>query len=60
MNNLLHEIKEDVMKYAQVISNVIKVDVEIVDRNMNRIAGTGIFSDKVGAINEGSVYGFVN
>ncbi len=48
------------MKYAQVISNVIKVDVEIVDRNMNRIAGTGIFSDKVGAINEGSVYGFVN
>ncbi len=41
MTSLLQEIKEDVIKYAEVISNVIKVDVEIVDEGMRRIAGTG-------------------
>ncbi|SKC69898.1 sigma-54-dependent Fis family transcriptional regulator [Maledivibacter halophilus] len=56
MTSLLHEIEEYVMKYAEVISNVIKVDVEIVDKDMRRVAGTGIFKDKIGTINEGSVY----
>lgn len=56
MTSLLHEIEEDVVKYAKVISNVIKVDVEIVDYNMRRVAGTGIFRDQIGAVNEGSVY----
>lgn len=56
MTSLLHEIEEDVMKYAKVISNAIKVDVEIVDKYMRRVAGTGIFKDKIGGLNEGSVY----
>lgn len=56
MASLLEEIKEDVRKYAEVISNVIKVDVEIVDNNMKRIIGTGIFKDRVGILNQGSVY----
>ncbi len=56
MASLLEEIKEDVRRYANVISNVIKVDVEVVDSDMKRIAGTGIFKDKIGAINKGSVY----
>ncbi|SHD76352.1 sigma-54-dependent Fis family transcriptional regulator [Schnuerera ultunensis] len=56
MTSLLQEIKEDVIKYAEVISNVIKVDVEIVDEGMRRIAGTGIFKDQIDAVNKGSVY----
>lgn len=49
-------IKDDVIKYAEIISNAIKVDVEIVDENMKRIAGTGIFKDQIGLLNEGFVY----
>lgn len=56
MMSLLQEIKEDVRKYAEVISNVIKVDVEVVDRCMTRVAGTGIFKDQVDVVNIGSVY----
>lgn len=56
MCSLLGEIKEDVRKYAEIISNAIKVDVEIVDQNMKRVAGTGIFKDQIDAINSGSVY----
>ncbi|MGF7058173.1 sigma 54-interacting transcriptional regulator [Brassicibacter mesophilus] len=55
-SSLLSEIKEDVMKYAEVISNAIKVDVEIVDIDMRRIAGTGIFKDRIDIVNKGSVY----
>lgn len=56
MSSLLEKIKEDVIKYAEIIANVIKVDVEIVDEHMKRIAGTGMFKEQIGAVNRGSVY----
>jgi len=54
--SLLEKIQEDVKKYAEIISNAIKVDVEIVDINMRRVAGTGIFKEQIGEVNKGSVY----
>lgn len=56
MISLLEKIQEDVKKYAEIISNAIKVDVEIVDINMRRVAGTGIFKEQIGEVNKGSVY----
>lgn len=48
MNSLyLKNIQESVIRYASVISNILKIDVEIVDEGLNRIAGTGIFKDKI-------------
>lgn len=38
MNHLLMKIKDDVMKYAETISQVLNVDVEVMDRNLVRIA----------------------
>ncbi len=48
MNHLLMKIKDDVMKYAETISQVLNVDVEVMDRNLVRIAGTGRIKEKVG------------
>lgn len=48
MNSLqLRNIQESVIRYASVISNILKIDVEIVDQHLNRIAGTGIFQGKI-------------
>lgn len=48
MNSLyLKNIQESVIRYANVISNILKIDVEIVDKGLNRIAGTGIFKNKI-------------
>lgn len=44
----LKDIKALVQKYAEVISNVIGADVEVIDFKLDRIAGTGRFKDKVG------------
>ncbi|WP_188397801.1 sigma 54-interacting transcriptional regulator [Sporomusa sp. GT1] len=43
----LQEIQDTVRQYAQIISQVIKVDVEIVDNCLVRIAGTGIYQDRI-------------
>lgn len=48
MNHLLMKIKDDVMKYAETISQVLNLDVEVMDRNLVRIAGTGRIKEKVG------------
>jgi len=55
---LLKRIQPIVVKYADVISNVLKVDVEIVDKNLYRIAGTGVYKDKINEniSSEGYVY----
>ncbi|MDW8801618.1 sigma 54-interacting transcriptional regulator [Clostridium sp. A1-XYC3] len=45
--SLLKQIQDSVIKYANVIASVIKVDVEIVDNSLIRIAGTGIYKDKL-------------
>ena len=44
----LNDIKEYLQSYASAISNILKIDVEIVDENLNRIIGTGIYEEKIG------------
>ena len=39
------DIKNHVKKYADVITNMINVDVGIVDKNMRRVTGTGLYKD---------------
>ncbi|NFJ05447.1 AAA family ATPase [Clostridium botulinum] len=57
----LLEIQDTVAKYANIISSVIKLDVEIVDKNLCRIAGTGIYKDAINKdiSKEGYVYDYV-
>lgn len=45
--SILKHIQDTVIKYANVISTIIKVEVEIVDKNLIRIAGTGIYKNRV-------------
>lgn len=45
--NLL-DIKGVIKKYAELLSNLLRIDVEIVDNRLMRIAGTGIYEKKVG------------
>lgn len=61
MDNLLLKIQGSVIRYANVISNVIGIDVEIVDNNFNRVAGTGIYKDEINKniIKEGFIYNHV-
>ena len=47
--SFLMEIKEDVQKFAEVIQNVLNVDVTIVDDNFKRVAGTGQYRDLLGS-----------
>ena len=44
----LNDIKEYLQSYASAISNILKIDVEIVDENLNRIIGTGVYEEKIG------------
>lgn len=55
---ILKEIQDVVIKYANIISQVIRVDVEIVSPGLVRIAGTGIYEDGINEdiTNEGFVY----
>jgi transcriptional regulator with PAS, ATPase and Fis domain len=52
----LKEIQPTVTKYAEVIANVLQVDVEIVDEKMEKISGTGKFKDDVNRNSKGLVY----
>jgi len=58
LNSILKNIQEAVIKYANIISQILQVEVEIVDANLIRIAGTGIYSDKIDVdiSKEGYVY----
>lgn len=56
MENSLIEIKEDIKKYANVITNLINVDVGIVDKNMKRIFGTGLYNTPKSDRSIGTVY----
>jgi len=47
-DSLLMSIKDSVLKYAQVISTILKMDVDIVDDQMIRVAGTDRFFTGVG------------
>lgn len=52
----LLDIKEHVKKYASAISSLINVDVGIVDKNMMRVTGTGLYKNIEGVYALGSVY----
>lgn len=54
----LKEISEVVNKYSKLLSSILKLDVEVVDSNFERIAGTGIYKDGIGENieSEGYVY----
>lgn len=56
--SILQEIQETVSQYAKIIAHVIRVDVEIVDTNLVRIAGTGIYDIRINEdmSREGFVY----
>lgn len=58
MPSILLEIQETVMKYADIMSKVAQVEVEVVDENLFRVAGTGIFEQHVNEdmSREGYVY----
>ena len=58
LNSILKDIQEAVIKYANVLSQILQVEVEIVDDNLIRIAGTGIYKDKIDVdiSEEGYVY----
>ncbi len=55
---ILQEIQEAVSQYAKVIAHVIKMDVEIVDARLFRIAGTGHYNTSINEdmSQEGFVY----
>lgn len=58
MQSILKEIQDTVIKYAEIIAKVTKVDVEIVDADLFRIAGTGIYKKAINTnmAGEGFVY----
>ncbi|WP_333648716.1 sigma 54-interacting transcriptional regulator [Lacrimispora sp.] len=41
MKTILHDIQKTVILYADILAQILKVDVTIVDNQMNRIAGSG-------------------
>lgn len=58
MPSILVEIQETVMKYAEIMSKVAQVEVEVVDENLFRVAGTGLFAAHINEdmSREGYVY----
>ena len=44
----LKDIRDDIQNIAEAILSVLNIDVTIVDENLERIAGTGIYLDKIG------------
>lgn len=58
MTSILKSMQETVIKYAEVLSKILRVDVEIVDKNLLRIAGTGMFAHNINQYmgKEGYVY----
>jgi len=47
MQTILKEIQDTAIKYANIVSQVIDVDVDIVDNQFFRIAGTGHYQQKI-------------
>lgn len=58
MASVLRDMQGTVIKYAEILSQILQVDVEIVDRDLFRVAGTGLFADKINENmgEEGHVY----
>lgn len=47
MAGILLEIQETVKKYTEIMAKLSKVDVEVVDVDLFRVAGTGMFADHI-------------
>lgn len=58
MKQFLFNLKNDIQQYAETISQIIEIDVEIMDINLIRIAGTGFLKNKIGVSmkNESHIY----
>lgn len=58
MESLLLKVQDTVQKYADIMSRMSGIDVEVMDTNLFRVAGTGIYADKVNEdmSSEGYVY----
>lgn len=54
--SFLKKIQNYVKEYSEIISEIVQCDVEIVDENMIRIAGTGYFEREVNEVSRGTVY----
>lgn len=56
--SLLRNIQDTVVSYAEIISKIAGVDVEVVDDQLYRVAGTGLFAGQVNTdmAREGHVY----
>ena len=59
MSSLLFQIQKTVARYADIISQVAGVDVEVVDDTLHRVAGTGMFQGKIDQAIEGYIYSMV-
>lgn len=57
-DSLLIKIGDYVKQFAETISGVLQVDVDIADQNLYRIAGTGKFASNIDKpfLNEGNVF----
>ena len=44
----LMSIQSTVLRFAQILSRMLNLDVEVVDDNLVRIAGTGPYSSNLG------------
>lgn len=47
MKPMLLSIQDTVIQYAKIISKVVKIDIEVVDSNLYRIACTGLYADEI-------------
>lgn len=47
MDGVLFKIQEDVINYANIISRISHVDVEVMDKSFHRVAGTGVFKNRI-------------
>ena len=46
----LEYIKSDIQNIAEAIVSVLNIDVTIVNKELFRIAGTGVYIDKIGLL----------
>lgn len=58
MSSELVEIQETIKQYADIMSKIAQVEVEVVDKNLFRVAGTGFFAKHINEdmSREGYVY----
>ena len=47
MKSILMEIQPSIIKYANILSKILKMEVEIADSNFTRVAGTGIYKKMI-------------